>query len=162
MTDTPITTETENQLAALMALHPSAFLTGTRAYGPVTRDSDWDICFLNEARTESYEDRILATLPDPLITRSDYFNNSIYATTKRGMGTRFNLIFLGHVDYVCWRRATEMLRTLDPFHTPNYRYAAFEMARAIVRMSLPGVLTRGDVQKIYNIGAEVPNSNGGN
>ena len=149
MTDqnTNSNTKAENQRDALLALHPSAFLTGTRAYGPASPTSDYDICYLCTADTGDFEQLAMGVLQDPVKTESDYFQHSYYITDDGGTGTVFNLIFLLPGDYVCWRKATEMMRLLPPMHTASMRHGTFEMLRAIIHTSLfAGVLVREAIE----------------
>ena len=122
----------EEQAQALLRNFPLCFLTGTRAYGPVTGKSDWDVACPIWLEVELTG--VLRSFPQDMFGKGskEYPGRSAKQTAPDGV--QLNLIFLTPIEYVCWRTATEMMKLLPvPQDHRILRYAEFEALRAMVK-----------------------------
>lgn len=107
------------------------FLTGSRAFGWASSDSDWDVCILVGNRGEA-EKIIKANLIDiidrkgPSFKQSDY-NSGFKGVTKYG---EINVIPLHPLDFVCWWLATQQTKKLGMIPGVKERLASRELKLA--------------------------------
>ena len=120
---------------------PCAFLTGSRAFGWHTRDSDYDVCILVSDKKKA--DGIVQTL-------SEEYKESEYYSSSKGSGIRLhdsrghyrtvtiNPIPLHPLDMLCWWLATREIRhiaTIDPRRIGDreFKHGAFELLRGFYK-----------------------------
>lgn len=122
----------EDQAQALLGEFPLCFLTGTRAYGPVTSKSDWDVACPIWLET-SIRARVCAfPISMEQAVNIDYPGRCTKHTALDGV--KLNLVFLVPIEYVCWRYATDLMRLLPGSQDHRVRrYAEFEALRALVK-----------------------------
>lgn len=119
---------------------PGAFLTGSRAFGWATVDSDYDVCIRMEDR-----DRAFAAVKSyaESYKESEYFNSAKGAGCRLYAGKFYrkvtiNPIPLHPLDMLCWWLATREIRhlaTIDATRAGNreFKHGAFEMLRGFYK-----------------------------
>ena len=125
------------QAELILRKFPLCFLTGTRAYGPVTGKSDWDVAcpiWLEEQVMEVFNS---FPLDLPSARSADYPGRCVKQTAPDKV--QLNLIFLVPIEYMCWRYATDMMKILPvPQDHRVRRYSEFETLRALVKSRIAG------------------------
>jgi predicted nucleotidyltransferase len=132
--------DTEKMLAFLRKggmVIPDAFVTGSRAFGWHTPESDFDIC-VHQGDMEKAT-AILASICEEV-------ESSGYNSGKKGkaFGFEVNLIPLHPLDMVCWWLATQEIARLAKIPGVRERLGAketkhgyFEMLRGFYKASIP-------------------------
>ncbi len=126
---------TRELIDELISCVPEAFLTGTRVYGPARKASDWDVC-VPWSKIIECRDFLSARIPNAKSEPSEYFQHSwLVFDSQQPDGSCINLIGLGQDDMHYWRTATRLMGQLPPYAIQHQRHAAFEMLRALAKMT---------------------------
>lgn len=122
----------EEQAQVLLRGFPLCFLTGTRAYGPVTSKSDWDVAC--PIWLEKQVMGVVNSFPVALSATGSKEYPGRYAKQTAPDKVQLNIVILTPGEYVCWRYATDMMKVLPvPQDHRVRRYSEFESLRAVVK-----------------------------
>lgn len=100
-------------------------LTGTRAYGPLTDQSDWDIVM---PREDAISLRTLLALLEIEVHRSDHIHPSYEGFYfKFNQHDKVQIIVAGDkVEFKSWARATEEMKKRPKIYDRRDRISAFQ------------------------------------